>query len=46
MFLFLGNKGQEVCLISIPEFASSFEAVVLNLKNLECNTITFEVYNM
>lgn len=38
-----GEDGQQVCLISIPEFANSFEAVVLNLKNIYCSTIKFDV---
>lgn len=40
-FILLGNDGQIVRLICIPEFASSFTAVVLNLKNLETEAITF-----
>lgn len=39
--LVCGNDGQIVRLFCIPEFASSFTAVILNLKNLNCETITF-----
>lgn len=37
-----GNEGQSVLLISLPAFSSSFQAVLLDLKSLECNTTTFQ----
>lgn len=40
-FLFAGERGQTVRLICIPEFSSSYTAVVLNLRNLDCAPITF-----
>ncbi|XP_039160271.1 DNA polymerase delta small subunit isoform X3 [Eucalyptus grandis] len=36
-----GSEGQLVRLISIPKFCETGTAVVLNLKNLECHTLTF-----
>ncbi|KAJ8939805.1 hypothetical protein NQ318_012805 [Aromia moschata] len=33
--------GQKVRLICIPEFCNSFQAVVLNLKNLDCSSMVF-----
>lgn len=45
MLFVSGDDGQRVCLISIPEFTKSFEAVILNLRNLECSTIMFDVCN-
>lgn len=37
-----GDNGQKVCLISIPQFAKTFQGVLLNLQNLECQGIFFE----
>ncbi|KAL6522390.1 DNA polymerase delta subunit 2 [Orobanche minor] len=36
-----GSEGQVVRLICIPRFAETGTAVVLNLRNLECHTISF-----
>ncbi|KAL6523208.1 DNA polymerase delta subunit 2 [Orobanche gracilis] len=36
-----GSEGQVVRLICIPTFAETGTAVVLNLRNLECHTISF-----
>ncbi|KAF9680709.1 hypothetical protein SADUNF_Sadunf06G0149800 [Salix dunnii] len=36
-----GSKGQMVRLISIPKFCNTGLAVVLNLRNLECHTLSF-----
>ncbi|KAL3285977.1 hypothetical protein HHI36_000491 [Cryptolaemus montrouzieri] len=36
-----GPVGQQVRLISIPEFGATHEACLLNLKNLECTSISF-----
>uniref|UniRef100_A0A2P2JD28 DNA polymerase delta small subunit n=1 Tax=Rhizophora mucronata TaxID=61149 RepID=A0A2P2JD28_RHIMU len=36
-----GSEGQLVRLISIPKFCETGVAVVLNLRNLECHTLTF-----
>ncbi|XP_044744884.1 DNA polymerase delta subunit 2 [Coccinella septempunctata] len=37
-----GPQGQEVCLVSIPEFSTTLQACLLNLKNLECNLVSFK----
>ncbi|CAH0564120.1 unnamed protein product [Brassicogethes aeneus] len=37
-----GPEGQKVRLISIPEFCGSFQAVALNLKTLECDSVVFK----
>ncbi|EPS71644.1 hypothetical protein M569_03114, partial [Genlisea aurea] len=37
-----GAEGQVVRLISIPSFAETATAVVLNLRNLECHTLSFK----
>lgn len=37
-----GPQGQEVCLVSIPEFATTFQVCLLNLKNLECYPVLFK----
>ncbi|CAL1372386.1 unnamed protein product [Linum trigynum] len=37
-----GPEGQIVRLISIPKFCETGVAVMLNLRNLECHTISFE----
>ncbi|XP_072382591.1 uncharacterized protein PolD2 [Diabrotica undecimpunctata] len=37
-----GVQGQKVRLISIPKFCASHQAVLLNLKNLECTTKIFD----
>ncbi|XP_065857332.1 DNA polymerase delta small subunit [Euphorbia lathyris] len=36
-----GSEGQLVRLISIPKFAETGVAVVLNMRNLECHTLSF-----
>ncbi|KAM7270521.1 hypothetical protein ACFE04_029735 [Oxalis oulophora] len=36
------SEGQMIRLISIPKFSETGVAVVLNLKNLECHTLSFE----
>ncbi|KAG5243799.1 DNA polymerase delta small [Salix suchowensis] len=36
-----GSEGQMVRLISIPKFCNTGLAVVLNLRNLECHTLSF-----
>ncbi|KAJ8981894.1 hypothetical protein NQ317_007286 [Molorchus minor] len=36
-----GDAGQKVRLICIPEFSDSFQALVLNLKNLDCSSMVF-----
>lgn len=38
-----GSKGQQVTLISIPEFASTHQVCLLNLKNLECSVLEINV---
>jgi hypothetical protein len=40
--IFLGEDGQKVRLISIPEFSNTFQVCVLNLKTLECVPISFK----
>ncbi|KAJ8913214.1 hypothetical protein NQ315_016157 [Exocentrus adspersus] len=37
-----GSDGQKIRLISIPEFCNTFQAVMLNLKDLGCDTIDFD----
>lgn len=37
-----GDQGQKVRLISIPKFCKTFQAVLLNLKNLDCTSIIFD----
>lgn len=39
--LAVGGEGQTVRLIAVPRFSSTYTAVVLNLKNLECTPIMF-----
>lgn len=39
--LFLGAGGQNVRLICVPEFSTSFTACILNLKNFDCVPIVF-----
>ncbi|KAM7263626.1 hypothetical protein ACFE04_001309 [Oxalis oulophora] len=39
--LIKGSEGQLVKLISIPKFSDNGVAVVLNMKNLECHTLSF-----
>lgn len=36
-----GSEGQEVRLISVPQFSKTCTAVILNLKNLDCVPISF-----
>lgn len=36
-----GPDGQEVCLLSIPEFSTTYQACLLNLKNSECFPVLF-----
>ncbi|KAK9880463.1 hypothetical protein WA026_011709 [Henosepilachna vigintioctopunctata] len=36
-----GPKGQKVCLVSIPELATTHQACLLNLKNLDCFPVSF-----
>ncbi|CAN1803280.1 DNA polymerase delta small subunit [Linum perenne] len=38
----LGPEGQIVRLVSIPKFCETGVAVMLNLRNLECHTVSFE----
>ncbi|CAH1163301.1 unnamed protein product [Phaedon cochleariae] len=40
--MILGEEGQKVRLISIPEFSKTFEAAILDLKSLECSRIVFD----
>ncbi|KAG5899781.1 hypothetical protein JTB14_006116 [Gonioctena quinquepunctata] len=37
-----GDDGQKVQLISIPEFSKSFQAIILNLKTMDCTPIIFD----
>lgn len=39
--LYKGDDGKEVRLICIPKFSTTKSCVVLNLKSLECHTMTF-----
>ena len=39
--LIKGSEGQMVRLICIPRFADTGVAVVLNIRNLECHTLSF-----
>ncbi|KAJ8756307.1 hypothetical protein K2173_025119 [Erythroxylum novogranatense] len=39
--LITGSEGQVVRIISIPKFSETGIAVVLNMRNLECHTLTF-----
>lgn len=38
-----GDEGQTVRLICVPEFVKSSQAVLLDLKTLECSTIKFDI---
>ena len=40
-FIFPGSNGQEVRLISIPKFSSTSTVILLNLRTLECETMSF-----
>ncbi|ESO89002.1 hypothetical protein LOTGIDRAFT_106607 [Lottia gigantea] len=40
--IFKGDKGQEVLLVTVPKFCETTSAVLINLRNLECQTINFE----
>ncbi|XP_044462841.1 DNA polymerase delta small subunit [Mangifera indica] len=40
--LLKGSEGQLVRLISVPKFSETGIAVVVNLRNLECHTLSFE----
>ncbi|VEN64633.1 unnamed protein product [Callosobruchus maculatus] len=39
-----GEKGQQVTLIAIPEFSSTFEVAVLNLKDMSCRPMSFKIH--
>ncbi|XP_015838416.1 DNA polymerase delta subunit 2 [Tribolium castaneum] len=37
-----GPDGQKVTLISVPEFSRTLQGCILNLKTMECNSISFQ----
>lgn len=41
--MFSGPEGQNVRLICVPPFGESFSVVLLNLNNLECHEMQFEI---
>ena len=40
-----GPDGQEVLLVSIPEFSSTQTACLINLRTLECEPVSFSAFS-
>lgn len=45
LLFLLGPEGQEVLLVTIPEFSSTQTACLVNLRTLECEPIRFAAFS-